>query len=157
VLEQLDGVKGVAKSWVNHDGTLIKLALESDANHPLVRKEIERLLKEQKRSPRFIEKGERSEMLTSETWREHDQVHELSAIESRELALRFAEEQGLSADDHQKLEQEIPASKRHLESSTEAAPEEPTTLTDISNITELQELFNRDQRKPRLILLLSPT
>lgn len=33
----------------------------------------------------------------------------------------------------------------------------PTRLTDLHNLTELQQRFDRDQGTPRLVLLFSPT
>lgn len=33
----------------------------------------------------------------------------------------------------------------------------PTGLTDLHNLTELQQRFDRDQGTPRLVLLFSPT
>jgi hypothetical protein len=36
-------------------------------------------------------------------------------------------------------------------------PSQNATLTDLNNITELRDQFNRDAGKVRVLLLLSPT
>ncbi len=47
----------------------------------------------------------------------------------------------------------VPRLTRTLESPASATP----ALSDLQSVEELKTLFNRDQGKPRLVLLLSPT
>jgi hypothetical protein len=107
VLVRLGKIEGVERSYANHTGNMVRLAVAAKDNPAKVAEQALEVLKDEKRSPVRLTGNDLIEALGKEQWRESERVSELSAIEFRTLGLRrvraFAEREKLNKETTDKL------------------------------------------------------
>jgi hypothetical protein len=107
VLAQLDKVPGVARSYANHTGNMVRVFVAAAGDPDKVAGQVEKILATEKRHPARLKGDEFMQALDQEQWREGERVSELSAIEFRTLGMRrvksFAEAEKLDNETTQKL------------------------------------------------------
>lgn len=92
MLARLDKIAGVDRSFANHSGTLIRLALRSGADTEQVATEAISLLGDgtEKFTAVKVPGGDVAAVIHREQWRDAVRIRELSVIEYRTLGLRAA-------------------------------------------------------------------
>lgn len=107
MLAQLDQAPGVERSFANHTGNMVRVAVASTADPEKVAERIAQVLTEQKRGPVRLRDAELRRAIDNEHWRAGERVRELSFIEYRTLAVRqlrlFAEREKLDKETAAKL------------------------------------------------------
>jgi hypothetical protein len=87
VLEQLDKIAGVDASSANHPGTMLRIALKTEADRQTVAEVVRKRLASANRNPVRLKDHQLKAALEKERWRTKEQIGELTAFEFRKLAL----------------------------------------------------------------------
>jgi hypothetical protein len=107
VLAQLDKIPDVERTYANHTGNMVRVALSSTANPEKVAEQVVKVLTQEKRNPVRLRDAEFKLALNLEQWRQAERISELSVIEYRTLAVRqirkFAQSEKLDKATSEKL------------------------------------------------------
>jgi hypothetical protein len=107
VLAQLDKILGVERTYANHTGDMVRVAVASAADPETVAEAVAKILTQEKRNPIRVRDAEFKQALDQEQWRAAERVGELSLIEYRTLAVRlvrqFAQSEKLDKVTSEKL------------------------------------------------------
>jgi hypothetical protein len=107
VLAQLDKIQGVERTYANHTGNMVRVAVALATNPETVAEQVVKILTQEKRNPVRLRNAEFKQALDQEQWRSAERVSELSLIEYRTLAVRlvrqFAQSEKLDKVTSEKL------------------------------------------------------
>ncbi len=91
VLAQLDKVQGIARTYANHSGDMLRVSVDLAAEPDEVAVQVIRLLDEDQVKPTRVTGEDFDQALASNQWRQKELIDELSSIEFRTLGLRRIE------------------------------------------------------------------